>query len=98
MRGGLEKDDVLLAELFWVDVVGRGLGTRTLRLYRVKEGAGALRGGRRLHGGLWVGVSRGHGGFVEIGGVGAAGGRLGVGALWSAELICWRHQRNERKC
>lgn len=98
--GQLEKDDVLLAELFWVDLVegGRpvGLGVRTGALRRVKEGADALGGGRGLHGELWVGRRGGHGGFVEVVGVGGAGGRLGVccgGALWSAERICRRHQR-----
>lgn len=95
----LEKDDVLLAELFWVDLVegGRpvGLGVWTGALRRVKEGADALGGGRGLHGELWVGRRGGHRGFVEIGRVGGAGGRLGVcgGALWSAEVICRRHQR-----
>lgn len=89
--GRSEKDDVLLAELFWGDLVEGGcpvgLGARTGALRLVKEGADALRGGWGLRGG--------HGGFVEIGRVGGAGGGLGVccGALWSAELICRRHQR-----
>lgn len=62
-----------------------GLRVWTGPLRRVKEGAGALRGGRGLHGKLLVGLCWGHGGFVEIRRVG-----VGVchGVLQSAELIC----------
>lgn len=90
----LEEDDVLLAELFWVDLVGRGRavgvavgrGVRAGALRLVQQGAPALGGGRRVRGGVWVGLRGGHGGLVEAGGVGGMG--VTRGDLWSAEVIC----------
>lgn len=62
--------------------VGLSVWTGALRLQmrRELEGAGALRVGRdggRLHGGLRMGLCRGHGGFLNIwrvGGVDGGGG------------------------
>ena len=67
--------------------MGRGARTGSLR---VEQGRAALRGGRRLHRGLWVGLRGGHGGLVEVRKVGGAAGGLGVccGGLKAAQLIC----------
>lgn len=93
----LEEDDVLLIEVFCVDLVGWGHAvavTEAVNIYLAMglgvwseplrlqmglevEGAGALgvgRDGGGLHRRLRVGLSRGHGGFLNIWRVGGADG------------------------
>lgn len=70
--------------------VNMGLGVRTkalrLQMRLELEGAGALgvgRDGGRLHGGLRMGLSRRHGGFLHIWRVGGADGGGGLGVCSS---------------
>lgn len=98
-----EEDDVLLIEVFCVDLVGRGhavtvaeavdlrmwTGTQRLRMGLKLQGAGALRVGRDGVG-LGLRLRRRHGGLLNVRRVGGTDGGVGVrsSAVWRTELIC----------
>lgn len=79
-----------------VSLSGR-TGTAGLQLGLQQEGAGALRvgrDGRRLHGMLWMGLGRRHGGFLKIWRVGGDWLSVWHSAVWSTKLICQWHIRD----